>query len=150
MNDAAVLKAILDPLLQLVSLVLIGLAPVFANYVVHILHAKAHVDLTAAQVATVHDAADTAAGVLITQLARGEIQLEHLHVDNPAVIAAAQVAINAVPEAAGKLNVTIPDLAQIIVGRVGHAIAADPTTPTVGTPVIQAVKAMPVAPAVNL
>lgn len=146
MNDVAVLKAILDPMLQLVSLVLIGLAPVFANYVIQILHAKGHIDLTAAQVATVHDAAETAAGVLITQLARGEVQLEHLHVDSPAVIAVAQVALNAVPDAAGKLNVTIPDLAHMIVGRVGHAISSDPTTPTVGTPVVQIAKVMPVTP----
>ena len=149
MQDVAVMKAILDPMLQLVSLVLVGLAPVFANYAIQYLHGHLKVNLTAAQVQTVHDAADTAAGVLITQLARGEIQLEHLHIDSPAVLAVAQVAVNAVPQATDALHVTIPDMAHIIVGRVGQAIAADPTTPTVGTPTIQIAKAMPVVAPVS-
>ena len=147
MQDVAVMKAILDPMIQLASLVLIGLAPVFANYLIQVLHNRFKLDLTAAQDATVRKACLTGAGVLLTQLTRGAIQLEHLHVDDPNVIAAAQVAINAVPDAAGAFNLTIPDLAHMIVGQVGQVLGADPTTPTVGTPTVQIVKAMPAAPA---
>jgi hypothetical protein len=131
MNDVALLHAILDPLFQLAGLVAVGLAPVFANYLIQVLHARFKLDLTAAQVKTIHDAADTAAGVLVAQMARGEVSLEHLHIDSPAVLAVAQIARNAVPDAADKMGVTIPDLAHIIVGRVGQAIAQDPTTTTV-------------------
>jgi hypothetical protein len=125
------LAPVLGPVVQLATIVVAGVAPLLANKAIAAFEKRTGIHLNQAQVQAVHDAADTAAGVVQTMLARGELQLDHLHVDNPQIAALAATALNAVPAASDAVGVTVPDVAHMILGRVGKLLSADPTVQTV-------------------
>ena len=117
------------------------LAILLASWVASRLITLAQVHLgmkfTAAQVQTLHDAAATAAGNAMTLLSRGVITPADIHVTSLPIMRLAGQARAAVPNAADHVGVTLPDLAHIIVGRVGAMISADPTIPTLPPPLTQ-------------
>lgn len=108
----------------------LAFATFVANKLVLVLRDRLKVQLTDQQVKTLHDAADTAAGVGMTMLSRGVITLSELHVNDPTIVGLASVAVNAVSAAADAKGVKVPDMATIVVGRIGKLISADRTIPT--------------------
>lgn len=116
------ISAILVPALQVSGLVLTGVAGLCVDKARAVLHNRFHMDFTDQQVQRVHEAADTAAGVVNMMLARGAMSVHEVHTDNPDVIALAATALNAVPKASDALGLTVPDVAHMIVGRVGKAM----------------------------
>jgi hypothetical protein len=93
------------------------------------LHAK--IKLTDQQRAVVLGAADTVSGVILARIGAGSMSRADLVPGNPAVHAIATASVQAIPDAATALQITGPDLARIAVGKVGHALAEDPTVPTI-------------------
>jgi len=89
---------------------------------------------TATQVQALHDAATTAAGNAMAMITRGAIAPTDVHAGSVAIIRLAAQARAAVPDAADSIGVTVPDLAHIIVGKVGALMSADNTIPTVPAP----------------
>lgn len=128
MNSTAVdLAPLVQPLVNVLGLVILGLAGVLATKAVSVLNARFHLQLSAQQAQTIHDAADTAAGVLTHAIYSGAMSVQDVHISNPVVYDMAQTAMKAVPQAIAATGVSQADLAHIIVGRVGAMISADPT-----------------------
>lgn len=111
----------------------LGFAAFVANKLVSVLHDRFKVQFTDQQVKALHDAADTAAGIAVTMLSRGVIGPDALHPNDKTIIALAANAVNAVATASGAQNTTVMDMAQIVVGRIGTLISADPTIQTIPT-----------------
>ena len=108
-----------------------------ASEAVSLMRDKFHMTISNAQARTVHDAVNTAAGVVMSQLSRGVLTPADLHAGHPAVIAAAAAARQAVPDAADAMNVTVEDMVRMVVGRLGHEanyLPAPSTTTTVVSP----------------
>lgn len=135
----------LAPLMQLLlafaTPVIAGIATLIAGKLVLVLRDRFHIECTNQQVKAVHDAADTAAGVITADLYSGAMTVQDVHISNPQVRDLAQIAANMVPKAAAALGVSPTDLAHIIVGRVGKMMSADPTmnpTVTAASPLLAA------------
>lgn len=119
------ISAVLTPVAQLVGIVVVGVLPLIANRAVKLFEAKTHMQLTQAQQDTVHAAVATAAGAVDNLVSRGLMGVHDVHVDNPRVREFAAKALNAVPQAAAAFNLTVPDVAHMIVGKVGQVISPD-------------------------
>jgi hypothetical protein len=102
-----------------------------ADKFVAVMKRRLDLDLSAKQVQAVHDAMDTASGVVTAMLTKGEMQLKDVHVANPQVQALVQLALAAVPAAAAATGITPDYAAHMVVGRVGNMLGADPATQTV-------------------
>ena len=113
----------------LVTPLVLAVAAWVANKIVDVMRDKLHMDLDAADVKAIHDAADTAAGGLLAQVAQGKISLNDIHAGHEAVIAASANARQAVPDAADNMSVEVADMVRMVLGRVGHALASQPKDP---------------------
>ena len=91
-----------------------------ANKAVELMRDKFHMTVSDAQVKTVHDAVNTAVGVLLSQVSRGVLTPADLHAGNAAVVAAAAGARQAVPDAADAKSTTVDDIVRMVVGQLGH------------------------------
>jgi hypothetical protein len=125
------MSAILNLILTVVGIVAVPAAGWLANRCIAAFESRTHIQLTEQQRQTVLAAAHTAAGALVVELSKGRLGLGDIHPASDIVKAQAATAINAVPEASAALRVSTADLAQIIVGKIGAMIAADPTVATV-------------------
>jgi hypothetical protein len=84
---------------------------------------------------TVLQAASTAAGQVMVKLAAGKLALTDVTTQHPAVYNEASDALVRVADAAKAIGGLTPQgMAAMVVGAIGRAIAADPTTPTVAVP----------------
>lgn len=92
----------------------------------------------------VQDAVNTAAGGVMLQLASGALTVAQVSTSHPTVTALATSAFDRVATSANALGgVTPQSIAQLVVGAVGHALAGDPTVPTVaGSPLSQTTAAL--------
>lgn len=130
--DASVvdLSPILHPLWQITTVVVLGVAPLLTNKALNVVQKYLHVQFTSQQIQAVHDATDTAAGVINTMLTRGEMHLDDVHITNDTVRSLTRTAMQAVPTAVAATGVDAPYVAHMIVGRVGKLLSADPTVET--------------------
>lgn len=133
------LTPVLDIAVKLMSLVVAGLAVPMTMRAVAVVEKRFNLTLTAQQQQTVHEAAGTAAGAVANLLSRNLMGIHDVHIDNPYVRQLAAQALNAVPQAAASFGLTVPDVAHMIVGKVGTLLALDPTTVTVPPPAAPAV-----------
>lgn len=120
------ISSVLTPLAQLVGIVAVGALPLIANRAVKLFEAKTHIQLTQAQQDTVRGAVATAAGAVDNLVSRGLMGVHDVHIDNPRVRALATTALNAVPDAAASFGLTVPDVAHMIVGKVGQVFGDPP------------------------
>ncbi len=118
------------------TLVAAGVAWV-ANKAVEIMRDRLHMHLDEADAKAVHDAADTAAGVILSQLSRGTMTTADVHAGHPAVIAAAASAREAVPDAADAMNVEVADMVRMVLGRLGHTYLPSAAEPPASTTVVK-------------
>jgi hypothetical protein len=110
--DEMTLLSVLAP-----TLVTAGITWV-VNKAVGVMRDRLHMDLDAADVKALHDAADTAAGILMGKLARGDLTAADMHAGHTAVIATAADARNAVPDAADGMNVDVASMVRMVLGRI--------------------------------
>lgn len=125
------LSPIMTPILQVLGAVLAVVLPALAGWALTIFQKRTGITLTDQQRASVLGAVGTSSGILMTKLANGVKPLETIQVSDPEVVAEANRILASVPEAVASLGVTQETVANMIVGKVGEAIAADPTIPTV-------------------
>lgn len=112
------LSPIVQPTLAVIGLVLAGL---FAAYVPKLLaafQARTGIMLSAQQSAAILGFVQTSAGVIETKLDQGALQIAHVNVGNPTILAEAQSIIAAAPVAAAGLGMTEAGVAKMIVGAV--------------------------------
>jgi hypothetical protein len=125
----------LEPILQSIAagigVIITALIGIYVPRLIASLETQTGIQLTAQQQATVLGAATTAAGILQTQLDQGVLKLEHITVDNPAIVAQAAAAVARVPAAAAALDKSVPSMAATIVGLVDTS----PKPPTIVVPV---------------
>ena len=131
MTPAVLTQTILTELLQVLGILLVPLLAWAAQRGLAAYEARMHVQLTDQQRAIVLGAADTAAGVLLVRLGAGTLTRADLTLEQPAVKSAGLAAVQAVPAAAAALDVNAADMTRITLGKVGRALAADPTVPTI-------------------
>lgn len=112
-------------------LVAVPVAGWIANAAVRVMRNRLHIQFSDKQVAAIHAAASTAAGIATAMLASGKLTMDELHTQAPALRELARDAINAVPDSTDAQSVMVSDMARLIVGRIGQMISADPTIPTV-------------------
>jgi hypothetical protein len=112
------LTVIVQPIFAVIGAVIAGLLAIYVPRALAVLEARTRIALTDQQRATVLGAIQTAAGMIETNLDQGAMRLAHVDIANPAVRAEAANAINAVPNAAAALNMTVDGVARMIVGAV--------------------------------
>lgn len=110
------LGPIIQALIAGIALVMTTLIGIYVPKAIAAFEARTGIHLTDQQRAQVMGAAVTGAGILRTKLDQGVLQLEHIAVTNPDVLAEAQAAIDRVPVAAGALGKSVPSMAATIVG----------------------------------
>jgi hypothetical protein len=128
---AAELAPIIQAIIAAIALAMTTLVGIYVPKAIAAFTTRTGIQLTDQQRATVMGAATTAAGIIRTQLDQGVLKLEHITVDNPAVLAQAQAAIARVPDAAAALSKSVPSMAETIVGLVDTS----PKPPTIVVPV---------------
>lgn len=133
------LAPLINPILGTLGLLLASGLTALAGWAINEFQKRTKIALTDQQRAQVLGAVSTSAGILVADLARGATPLERVNINSPEVLALANRAVAAVPVAAAGLGISEAAAAQMIVGVVGHAIAADTTIPTV--PVVTATRA---------
>ena len=116
---------------SVMAIVAVPVAGWLANAAIKLMRDRLHVQLSEKQVAAIHDAATTAAGIATAMLASGKLTVAELHTQAPALRELARDAINSVPDSTDAQGVMVSDMVRLVVGRVGHMISADPTIPTV-------------------
>ena len=112
------LTPIVQPILAAAGAVIAGLAAVYVPKAIAAFETRTGIQLTENQRQTVKGAVDTAAGVLETALDQGAAKVEHIAVGTTQVQTQAQAVINAVPDAAAALGLTVAGVSRMIVGAV--------------------------------
>ena len=120
MDEAQVLNAVTTFL----ALTVTGLVSIAASMVVSYARRRLLHD-------TVQSAAHSAAGTVLVALQTGQMTVADLHVNDSQLMQIAFDAVGTVFEQAAKLGITPSIMARLVVGYVGRALAADPTTTTV-------------------
>jgi hypothetical protein len=128
------LSPILTPLTQIAGIAITGLLAIYIPKALAAFQARTGIQLTDQQRATVLGAVQTAAGNLETKLDQGVIKVAQINVNNPAIQAQAQAAINAVPDAMKALNMTPDSVARMIVGKADTGSHGPQPTPVVVAP----------------
>jgi hypothetical protein len=128
------LTPIVTPILAVVGSVLAGVLAIYIPIGIAAFQKRTGIQLTAQQQATMLGAVQTGAGIIETKLDQGVLNVAHVEVTNPAIVAQAQAAIAAVPIAAASLGMTEAGVARMIVGKVDTLAHAAPmvalTAPT--------------------
>jgi len=125
------LTPIVQPILAAVGTVLATLTAIYVPKAVAAFEARTGVILTENQRKTVLDAVQTGAGVLETALDKGALKVEHIEVGTSEVTQQAQAVLNAVPNAAAALGLSVDGVARMIVGAVdtgAHGVTTATTT----------------------
>lgn len=141
---------IVQAVLETAALVIAGLIARFVPRLIDILQQRTGIMLTAQQRQTVLHGVQTAAGIIETQIDQGLIQVSHVRIDNPAVLAQARHVIEAVPMAAAAMGVTEAGVAGMIVGAVdtGSRVTPAPTPAVLApAPAVLGIAPQPAAPA---
>lgn len=115
------LTPIIQPILAVIGAVIAAELAVYLPKAIAAFVARTGIILTDQQRDTIIGAVKTAAGVLETKLDQGALQVAHINISNPAVLAQAQAAIAAAPKAAAALDMTVDGVARMIVGAVDTA-----------------------------
>lgn len=108
----------LQSLDAVMATVILGLISIYVPRAMAAFEKRTGVQISAAQQATVLGAATTAAGILQTKLDQGVLQIGHISVNDPAVVAEAIAAIARVPDAAEATEKSTVSMAETIVGLV--------------------------------
>lgn len=127
------LTPIVQPILAVIGAVIAGLLAIYAPRALDAFAARTKIQLTDQQRAAFLGAVQTGAGVIETQLDQGILKVAHVDVANPAIRDEARAVINAVPIAAGALNMTIDGTARMIVGAIDTGAHGSTTATTVVT-----------------
>ena len=125
------LTPLVQPLVQVLALVLLGLAAPLAAWLVYQFQKRTGIQLTDQQRAIVAGVVQTGVGIINADLARGAKQLNDVHIDNDQIRNLAKEAMVAAPMATSALGVTEESMAKMIVAGVGKSIATDPSIPSV-------------------
>lgn len=129
------ISAIMQPIIAVIGSVLTGLIAYYLPKALAAFEKHADVQFTATQEAEITRFVNTSAGVLETKLDQGILNVSHIEIKNPTVLAEAQSVIAAAPAAANALNLTVDGVAKAIVGAINTA--AHPASPTaIVTPVV--------------
>lgn len=112
------LTPVIQPILAAAGAVIAGLTAIYVPKAIAAFQARTGIELTENQRQTVLDAVKTGAGVLETALDQGSMKVEHIQIGTPQVQAEAQAVINAVPNAAAALGLTVAGVSRMIVGAV--------------------------------
>jgi hypothetical protein len=115
------LTPILQPILEVVALVIAGLIAKELPRAIDAFVARTGIQLTDQQRAVVLGSIQTAAGAIETKLDQGALQVGHVNINNDVVMEQARAAIAAVPTAAAALGITEQGVARMIVGAVDTA-----------------------------
>lgn len=125
------LTPIIEPIMALIGATITGLIAVYVPRALNAFEKRTGIQLTENQRKTVQDAVGTAAGMLETDLDKGALRVAHINVNNPEIQRQAQAVINAVPQSAAALGMTVDGVARMIVGatdtRVPPVLALAPT-----------------------
>ncbi|WP_428485926.1 hypothetical protein [Rhodopila sp.] len=127
----------LNPILQFVigvaAAAIVPVAALLAGRALRLAQARLHLALSARDQAAVMAAVSTGAGLMRARLATGAISLPDVHLGSAAVDQAASVAMNLITTSASASGLTQEDIAQRIVGSLGHALGEDPTVPSIAS-----------------
>lgn len=88
----------------------------------------------ARQIQNLHDAANTAAGIVTTQLHQGLIHLTEVKQNDPKILAIAQEALVSVIDSAKGQKITPQQMARLVVARADTAPHPIPASIAVATP----------------
>lgn len=117
--------------LDIAGMVAVPVSLMLARRALVLAEARFHFTLSAANEAKLEAAIAAGAGIVRADLASGKIALPDVAVSSPAIDAAAIAAMNVLGAAIDALGITKEGIAAAIVGAVGHALAEDPTVPSV-------------------
>ena len=115
------LTPVFQPVLETAGLAVAGLIGIYVPKCLAAFEARTGIMLSEQQRQVVLGAVQTAAGVIETRLDQGAMQLAHIDVGNPAVLAEAHALLSAVPEAGRAMGLTPDAVARMIVGRIDTA-----------------------------
>lgn len=122
---------IVQPIIATAGVVVItGLLGIYVPKALAAFQARTGIMLTDQQRATVLDAVQTGAGLLETDLDKGALQVAHININNPAILAQASSVIAAVPVAASALGMTTDSVARMLVGAVDTGAHGAPVVTT--------------------
>jgi hypothetical protein len=139
------LSPIVQPILAVIGAVITGLLAIYVPKALAAFQARTGIMLTAQQSAAILGFVQTSKGIVETKLDQGALQVAHVNVSNPTILAEAQSILAAAPVAAAGLGMTEAGVPKMIVGAVdtgshGAVAVADPAP----SPAIASL--MPVAP----
>lgn len=125
------LTPITTPLVEFAGTFVMAAAPILTAWALAELRKRTGIAATAQQQATLAAAESTAVGIIQTDLATGNAKLADISTSHPSVQKAVQYLDTMVPEAMRFFGISPQDMAQKLVGKLGSALATDPTVPTV-------------------
>jgi hypothetical protein len=120
------LAPIVQPIIAAAGAVITGLLAIYVPKAIAAFEARTEIVLSAQQQDTIRGAVKTAAGQIETLIDQEVMSVADVHTENPTVIALADAALRAVPDAMSALGMTPASVAKMIVGAVdtGSRVAA--------------------------
>ena len=120
------LAPIMQPITDAAAFVIAGLLTYYVPKAVAAFEVRTGIILSTQQKDTIRGAVKTAAGQIETLIDQEVMSVADVHTENPTVIALADAALRAVPDAMSALGMTAPSVAKMIVGAVdtGSRVAA--------------------------
>jgi hypothetical protein len=120
------LTPIVQPIIATAGAVITGLLAYYVPKAIAAFEARTGIVLSAQQQDTIRGAVKTAAGQIETLIDQQTMRVLDVHTKNPTVIALANAALHAVPDAMNALGMTQDSVAKMIVGAVdtGSRVAA--------------------------
>jgi hypothetical protein len=112
-----------------VGLLLTALIGVYIPQGIAAFQKRTGIQVTAQEQASVYAAAQTAAGIVETQLDQGVLRLQHITPENPVIVDHAKAAIASVVGSAFAQNTSQATMARMIVARVDTAGHPPPISP---------------------
>ena len=125
---------LLNDALEVVALVAVPVAGLLVHAAIGVANKRLHLDISAADEASIGTAVQAGAGLLRAKLVSGEMTLPQVTLGSPHVDQAAILAINLAQSAFSASGLTKEGIAARIVAATGHALGEDPQVPSVASP----------------
>lgn len=125
------LTPITTPLIETAGAFFTAAAPLLAAWAIAEFRKRTGIQLDDRAKLALSSAEQTAVGMAQAKLLAGNAKLSDIHVDSALINESVAYLGKTVPDAMAKFGLTPEIMAQKLVGKVGAALAADPSVPTV-------------------
>jgi hypothetical protein len=123
-------QSFLDWAVAFLAAVLVPTVPTVVAFGVSWLRAHTKLKISAAQQAKLDSVLDTGVGMLTVALRNGIMTVPEIHVANPTILSVANYVLDHAADEAAAVGLTNEGVAHTLIGLLGRALDADPSTPS--------------------